>query len=40
MQPGVSWSNDPSIYGDGRLFSWENRLEKLPELEAVQLGHR
>ena len=37
MQPGVSWSNDPSIYGDGRLFSWENRLEKLPELETADL---
>jgi len=37
MQPGVSWSNDPSIYGDGRLFSWEDRLETLPEMKTADL---
>lgn len=30
--PGASWSRDPSLYDDGRLLAWEERLGACPAL--------
>jgi hypothetical protein len=37
VAPGVHWSTDTSVYGDGRLLGWEDRLADVPELAAADV---
>lgn len=37
MEPGVRWSPDPAVYGDGRLKAWVRRLEDARVLEGADL---
>src|SRR5512133_849761 len=32
LDPGVSWSTDPSVYDDGRLTDWVSRVRELPKI--------